>query len=116
MLVRHYTDVRQDRVEIEGAKGVRVRWLISEREGAPTFALREFEIEAGGHTPYHSHDWEHEVFVLQGQGAAVSKEGEEPMNPGTAILVTPGEAHNFRNTGEGVLRFLCAIPLPSNES
>jgi quercetin dioxygenase-like cupin family protein len=110
MLVRHASEVKQERVETEGAKDVKIRWLISKEEGAPNFAMREFEVEPGGYTPYHSHAWEHEVFVLEGEGVAVSAEAETPIEPGTVVFVPGGQMHNFKNTGPGTLRFLCLVP------
>ena len=110
MLVRHFTEVKQNKVDTEGAKGVKIRWLISKNEGAPTFAMREFEVEPGGYTPYHSHDWEHEVFILEGEGVAVGTDGETPIKPGMVVFVPGGQMHNFRNTGTQTLRFLCLVP------
>ena len=67
MIITHAKDVKAEDVG-EGAKGVKIRWLIGEQDGAPNFAMRHFEVAPGGHTPHHSHDWEHEVFVLSGRG------------------------------------------------
>lgn len=111
MLVRHFSRVKQEKVEQEDAKGVYIRWLISEKDGAPTFAMREFELEPSGHTPYHSHAWEHELFILSGNGVVVGVDGEMPLEPGTTVFVPGGETHSFKNTGTENLRFLCLIPL-----
>jgi quercetin dioxygenase-like cupin family protein len=45
-------------VNVEGAEGVKMRWLISQKE-APNFAMRLFELDKGGHTPLHTHPTEH---------------------------------------------------------
>jgi quercetin dioxygenase-like cupin family protein len=110
VIARNYKEVRQDDVEQEGAAGVKVRWLITKEDGAPNFAMREFEVAPGGHTPYHAHGWEHEVFVLAGEGAVVGDAGEVPLAPGTVVFVPPDENHNFKNTAEAPLRFLCLVP------
>jgi quercetin dioxygenase-like cupin family protein len=110
MIVRDYKEVRQDDVDAEGASGVKIRWIFSKKDGAPHFAMREFELAPGGQTPFHDHDWEHEVFILEGEGVVASAEGEHELRPGTAVLVAPGEDHNFKNTGTGPLRFLCLVP------
>jgi quercetin dioxygenase-like cupin family protein len=110
MLVRHTREVRQDDVEMEGAERVRVRWLIAGEDGAPTFAMREFEVAPGGHTPYHSHAWEHEVYVLAGAGVVRSGGTETPLGPGHVVFVPGGEPHGFVNTGHQTLRFLCLVP------
>ena len=110
MLVRKVIDVQQDDVAAEGAAGAKIRWLIAKGDGAPRFAMREFELAPGGHTPFHAHDWEHEVYVLEGEGVVASPAGEHELRPGTAVLVPPGEEHNFKNTGAAPLRFLCLVP------
>jgi quercetin dioxygenase-like cupin family protein len=110
MIIRDYKEIRQDDVEVEGAEGVKIRWLVTKEDGAPNFAMREFEIAPGGHTPYHAHGWEHEVYVLAGEGVVAGDEGESPLAPGTVVLVVPDENHNFKNTGETPLRFLCLVP------
>jgi mannose-6-phosphate isomerase-like protein (cupin superfamily) len=42
----------------------------------------------------------------------VGEDGETPISTGTVLLVEGDEPHQFRNTGEGVLRFICLIPWP----
>jgi len=110
MKTYHYSEV-ESQVVLEPAEGVRIRWLINEKTGAPNFAMRRFEVEPGGCTPYHTHDWEHEVYVLEGEGVAVDSEGEAGLGPGSVVMVEPGEEHNFKNTGQKKLVFLCMIPL-----
>jgi len=107
----HYDEIENEEVP-QPAEGVKVRWLIDEEKGAPNFAMRLFEVEPGGSTPYHTHDWEHEVFILEGEGVAVKEDGtEESVVPWDVVFVEPNERHNFMNTGEDNLRFLCLIPI-----
>lgn len=110
MKVNHYEDVASQPVEMEGASGCQVRWLVGEADGAPTFAMRQFEVAAGGHTPKHSHPYEHEVFVLEGSGLVLEGEVEHPLKTGDVIFVKPDEIHQFRNTGERPMKFLCMVP------
>src|SRR5882757_1191151 len=105
MKVHHLEDVPSAPVDMPGSSGCQVRWLIGEREGAPNFAMRQFEVEPGGHTPKHSHPYEHEVFVLEGSGVVLEGEAEHPLSAGDFVLVTPGEVHQFRNTGATPLKF-----------
>lgn len=106
----HYTDVKADAVEEEGARGAKVRWLIRKEDGAPLFAMRVIEVDKEGFTPWHVHDWEHEVFVLTGKGTLVTDEEKREFKEGDVIFVSPGERHQFRNSGEGRLKFLCMVP------
>jgi len=106
----HYRDILIEEVEEKGAKGVQVRWLISDKDGAENFAMRCFEIEPGGYTPRHTHDWEHEVFVLSGEGIVFCEGEERKISPGYVVFIPPGDEHYFKNTGEKQLVFLCLIP------
>jgi quercetin dioxygenase-like cupin family protein len=94
----------------EGAEKVRKAVLIGPEEGAPNFILRRFDLEAGGFTPFHSHDWEHVVYVLEGSGKLVSKETLQNLKPGASVFVAPGEKHQFVADEKSPLVFLCTIP------
>lgn len=112
MKIKHWTDVPAQIAE--GIDGVTIRWVIGSPDGAPDgaphFAMRVLEVQPGCSSPCHNHWWEHEVFVLDGQGVAVSDAGDAPISSGTVILVEGDEIHQFRNTGDDVLRFICLIP------
>ncbi|MHC4706343.1 MAG: cupin domain-containing protein, partial [Planctomycetota bacterium] len=61
MKVERSSNVPKKIVEMEGAKDVEIRWLISKEDGAEDIAMRMFELKPGGHTPLHTHPQEHEV-------------------------------------------------------
>jgi len=94
----------------EGAKGVKIKWLINKKDGAPTFLMRHFTVEACGFTPFHSHDWEHEIYVLEGYGKVRYEDREEKIAPGDAILIPPKTKHQFQASLEKPLKFLCMVP------
>lgn len=94
----------------KGCKDVSIRWLITKDMGAEHFAMRMFEVAPEGYTPLHSHEWEHEVFVLEGQGVVLGASGEQKIKYGDVIFMPAEERHQFKNTGDGILRFLCLIP------
>jgi quercetin dioxygenase-like cupin family protein len=96
--------------------GVMKRVLIGPKEGAPTFAVRLFSVAPGGHTPAHTHPYEHGVIVLRGQGQVLGEEGAIPIGPGSVVFVRPQEFHEFRNTGKENLEFLCIVPVAVEKS
>jgi len=108
MSVTAYRDIPAEQVE-EGASGVRIRWLITEKTGAH-FVMRHFEIAPGGYTPKHEHKWEHEVFILSGRGVVFEGDAEQPFQAGDVIFIPLGERHQFRNTGAEPMTMLCLIP------
>ncbi len=109
MFVKDYRRVPA-KIEHE-TPGVTARWPIREVDGAPHFAMRIFDLEKGITTPYHSHWWEHEVFVLSGTGYVKSDDGENiELSEGSVIFIPGNEKHQMVNTGEDVFRFICLIP------
>ena len=110
MKIEKSSNVSKSAVDVEGAKDVEIRWLISEKDGAENFAMRMFELEPGGHTPLHTHSQEHEVFVLEGEGTFVFEGQNHPFGAEYVVFVPPNKEHRFMNTGESVLRMLCIIP------
>lgn len=95
-----------------GLQGVTLRWVIAQNVDAPNFAMRIIEVQPGSATERHTHAWEHEVYVLQGQGAVRGADSEYPLEPGTCVYIAPYDLHQFANVGSDILRFICVIPNP----
>jgi quercetin dioxygenase-like cupin family protein len=110
MIVEDYHHVPAEEVEMIGAENVVVRWLLGKDSPAPNFYLRLFEVQPGGHSPYHTHAMEHEIFILEGQGRINAKGKFFPVSAGSFALVEPNEEHQFENSGETVFKFLCVVP------
>lgn len=112
MLKGHFEDVPA--VAPQGlATPATVRWLISRRDGAPGFAMRVIELaRTGDRIPLHRHAYEHEIFILEGDGLVLEPSGGEVVRPGSFLYVAPGEEHGFENAGTGPFRFICVIPEP----
>ncbi len=107
MKVSNYLDTKP----IQELPGVVKREVITADDGAPHFCMRVFEVEPGSSTPSHSHQWEHEVFVLSGRGVVVSGDKETPIAKDSVVFVPPNEHHCFVNNGDEILRFICVIPI-----
>ena len=110
MKIEKSSSISKRPVEVEGAKDVKIRWLISKEDGAENFAMRMFELQPGGYTPLHEHRHEHEVFVVEGEGVFVYEGKEYQFNRDYVIFVPPNKQHQFKNRGNSILRLLCLIP------
>lgn len=110
MKIEKSSDISKSLVEDEGARDVTIRWLISKEDGAGNFAMRLFELQPGGFTPLHAHPHEHEVFVIEGQGIFVFEGRQHQFSAEYAIFVPGNKQHQFKNTGDSVLKMLCIIP------
>ena len=106
----HHSKVKLETMQELGAKGIKVRWLIKKEDGAPNFAMRLFEIEPEGFSPLHSHDWEHEVYILEGTCQVTCERKKTRATAGYVVFVPPNAKHQFKNMGETKLKFLCLVP------
>jgi quercetin dioxygenase-like cupin family protein len=109
MLVKRYDEVAPTTYD-GGRSGVTMREMITASDGAPTFAMRVFDLEAGATTPYHHHPCEHEVFIVRGSGVVKSEQGDRPFAAGDTVFIAGNEPHCF--AAESAVQFVCVIPSP----
>lgn len=112
MKITNLGKTERGKMAMEGAKDVWKQIPIGKGDGTPSFSLRVFTIEPGGHTPFHTHDFEHVNYVIAGRGAVVTEAGrEQPIDEGDFVLVLPNELHQYKNTaGEKNLVIICGVP------
>lgn len=110
LINRDYQDATSERVTDD----ITMRWVIGRPEGAPNFAMRVIEFAPGAVFNPHQHPYEHEIFVLEGDGIVQFGEQESAMKAGRAIYVPPDVVHGYQNTGDEILRFICVIPHPKD--
>lgn len=110
MLVRRADEMEGQAVEMEGVKDIEMRLLLGRSDGAPTFAMRHFTVQPGGHSPKHQHPYEHGVLVLHGAGT-VEVDGEtHRLQPGDSLFIEPNALHQFRADCGESLEFMCMVP------
>jgi quercetin dioxygenase-like cupin family protein len=115
MKIQKYSDVDPTHFESEVAKGVAGRVVIGKNDGANNFCMRVFEISAGGHTPKHSHGWEHEMFIHAGEGEIYGNGRWNPVKSGNVVFIPNNEEHQIRNHGKGLLILACLVPSKAPE-
>jgi len=113
MIKRNIHAIDGKKLEGSGLQGVTMKLLVGQHDGAPTFAMRHFSVDTSGCTPLHQHDWEHEVLVLAGNGEIECNGEISPITGGDSIFVPANDLHQFRNTGEEPLEFICIVPVES---
>jgi quercetin dioxygenase-like cupin family protein len=97
-------------VKMDGAEGVTVQWLLRKDHGVPNFEMRRFTVSKGGHTPYHKHPYEHEIYVMSGEGVLRHEGKEVAMHPEDVVYMPADDMHQFSNPGEAPFVFMCLIP------
>jgi len=112
MILKHAADVPAEPMNKPGFSGMQARFLLTADDGCPRYALRLMEIAPGGCCSFHRHKEEHEMFFVEGTGV-LRTDGENEINirAGDALFLLPCESHQIRNTGTGVLKMICTVPL-----
>ena len=82
--------------------------------GKGNYILRKFTIKKNGHTPFHKHAWEHEIYVSKGNGLLQYKKEKKflksKLSEGIVIYIKPFETHQFLNNSKKDFEFLCIVP------
>ncbi len=105
-------NVEKKKVKMDGASGAWKQAPLSGDDGAPVYAYRVFTVEPGGYTPYHTHNYEHMNYIIEGEGAIINENGEElPIKGGYFALVLPNEKHQYRNKSKDKpMVMICGVP------
>ncbi len=101
-------------LEAEGVRFVTKHVLIGENEEAPRFIMRYFQVEPQGHSRLERHPQEHEAIILQGKGEVQIGAETIAVEPYDAVFISGNELHQFRNTADVPLGFICIIPKQLN--
>jgi len=113
-VIRNIHETPMSPVQMPGVDGAEMAVMVGREDGAPNFALRQFRVRPGGHTPRHSHDYEHEVFIVEGGGTVLLEGAERPIRAGDVIYVPAESEHQFKADASSGLRFLCLVPVTRN--
>ena len=112
MKIKNITEIKSEPVDMYGSTGTSIQWLWGKDDKVPNFALRRFVMRPGANIGLHSHQEEHEIYILKGSGIVFDESGKEYQIKETdTIYVPPNEAHGYTNNGKEDLEFLCIIPL-----
>lgn len=103
--VKSFQEIKE--MEMDG--GARIRWLITHKDGAPTFSMRYITIDKGKETPAHSHDYEHEIFVINGKGEVTIGNDTFSLDSGKFIYIPPNIFHKIHANEN--MNVICVVPI-----
>lgn len=113
MIIKHDSEMESVPVNMEGAASVSMCIPIGKDDGSQNMIMRLFSIAPGGHTPYHTHDFEHLVRVVSGKGTTIDAAGVSyELSLGQSVYVQPNEKHQFANPYAEPFEFTCTILNP----
>lgn len=94
-------------IPMEG--GAAIRWMITHRDGAPNFSMRLITVPAGSNTPFHSHDYEHEIYVIEGSMEVTIGESRKDASRDDFVYIPPNVHHGMKARED--LKIICVVPI-----
>ena len=110
MVVDSEEKVERIKISLPEAQKAFMKVLISEKEGWNDYVMRLLEIEDDGYTPKHAHPWPHINYIVEGSGSLFLGGKEVSLEQGSFAYIPPGVAHQFKNIGDKIFKFLCIVP------
>lgn len=111
MKINENSSIKAEEVHMDGAKDVKMQILIGTGDESDNIIMRQFKIAPGGHTPRHTHDYEHVVKIESNKGIIIDEDGvEHELCKGQSVFVKPNELHQFKNPFGEDFEFVCIIP------
>jgi len=100
-----------EEVKTEGSYTI-IHEAISADDGAQNFVMRVVEQGPGRASRGHAHEWEHEIFVLSGNGIAQIEDEEFPISKDSVVYFAPNEWHKITTPeGSEPLCWITVIPV-----
>lgn len=110
MALGHIDDLMGTVIDNPEVKDAMMKVLVGPSEGWEGHYMRVFELGAGGFTPKHTHPWPHINYIIEGEGTLFLNGKENPIKAGAFAYVPSDELHQFKNTSDKPLKFICIVP------
>jgi len=92
--------------------GTNAARLINLDDNPPTCTLSYSQIEPGKTSAHHIHEWEHEVYIIEGSGSLVCDGKSYPVKAGDALFIPPNVDHyTLNDSGAGNIHRIEINPL-----
>lgn len=86
-----------------------IKWGITHRNGARNYSMRYIKVKKGGSTPEHSHYYEHEIYIISGEGSVYVDGIKEDFGPSDFIFIPGGKIHRIDAKKE--IKMICVVPI-----
>ena len=110
MFIKHLDEIEKKEITGEGIKHVLKQVPIGPDQGWIDHVLRVFTLRPGGHTPRHSHDWEHFNYVISGTGTLEVEGKRNVLTAGSFAVVPLNTTHQYSNQGSDDFVMICIVP------
>ena len=104
MKIKKFDEIEAQPYPSDKAKNASGRVAIGKADGAENYCMRIMEVHKDGNTAFHSHD------CGTGVPDAYHNGQWQDFKAGDVMYIPPNEEHQFKNTGEEPVLFVCVIP------
>lgn len=99
------------KMDMPGADKIFKQIPLARENGVPAYSFRVFTIKPGGHTPLHTHPYEHMNYIIEGEGYLTAQGKKHPVKKGDFALVLADEEHQYSNpSADKAMVMICAVP------
>jgi quercetin dioxygenase-like cupin family protein len=111
MVIGHKDDVVAV-VHDDGANviGAGIKRAIGPEEGWEDYVLRFIEVAPKGQSFDHIHPWPHINYYIKGNGMLTIEGEQYPVCEGMYTFVPADKQHQWKNTSDEKLEFICIVP------
>ena len=110
MIVSNEKNLQAVAIDSPQVRNAAMKVLIGEKEGWGDHVMRIIELGPEGYSPRHKHPWPHINFMVEGTGTLYVDGHEHTVGPGAYAFVPANAEHQFKNSGQGLFRFICIVP------
>ena len=110
MIISHEQQIQATAINSPEVRNAAIKVLVGAQEGWSDYVMRMIELGPDGHSPLHSHPWPHINYMVEGTGALNVDGRDRAVEAGSYAYVPANTAHQFKNTGSGMFRFICIVP------
>jgi len=110
MIVSNEHQITANTIDSPEVRNAAMKVLVSAQEGWADHVMRIIELGPDGYSPRHKHDWPHINYMVEGSGVLLVNGKEHAVEQGAYAYVPANADHQFRNTGDGMFRFICIVP------
>ena len=110
MIISHEQEILATDIDSKEVRNAAMKVLVGESEGWTDYVMRIVELGPDGHSPRHKHPWPHINYMVEGSGMLYVDGDEHPVKAGSFAFVPAGAEHQYKNSGQGMFRFICIVP------
>lgn len=114
-MISHEDKVEKVTLDNPEVKNAAMKVLIGPDEGWDDHVMRVFEIEKGGFTPKHGHEWPHINYILEGEGYLFLDGEKTKISKGSIAYIPAGKEHQFQNPESEKLKLMCIVPVKGHQ-